>query len=129
MLDMDQYRASIESVDNALNRLNQTLASYKLLLSEPAETATTTPISGKNNTNGSRAGHSPSPQTKQGAPSPSNKVAASPEKSSVAASKAQPDRSPAESLGRTLRSTNSYPEVCTGQQQSHRQPVVAEKVG
>ncbi|KAF2172105.1 hypothetical protein M409DRAFT_62914 [Zasmidium cellare ATCC 36951] len=34
---MEQYKASIESVDNALNRLNQTLASYRLLSQQNAK--------------------------------------------------------------------------------------------
>lgn len=34
---MEQYKASIESVDNALNRLNQTLASYRLLSEQNAK--------------------------------------------------------------------------------------------
>lgn len=40
---MDRYKASIESVDSALNRLNQTLASYKLLLSESSQSSPATP--------------------------------------------------------------------------------------
>lgn len=34
---MDEYKRSIESVDNALNRLNQTLASYRLLSQQNAK--------------------------------------------------------------------------------------------
>lgn len=43
---MDRYKASIQSVDTALNRLNQTLASYKLLISESSK-ATPAPVPGK----------------------------------------------------------------------------------
>ena len=122
MLDMDQYKASIESVDNALNRLNQTLASYKLLISEPTKTASTN-SAGKNSTNESRVESSNSTQTSQrnhnGVLSP-GKAATSPQKSPVADPKFQPDLSPAESLVRSLRSTNSYPEVCTGYKQSNQ---------
>ncbi|CAK4032590.1 related to MYND domain [Lecanosticta acicola] len=45
---MDRYKASIESVDSALNRLNQTLASYKLLVSDPANSSTPAAPAGSN---------------------------------------------------------------------------------
>lgn len=109
---MDRYKASIESVDSALNRLNQTLASYKLLLSESSQSSSANPA------DSSQKAVPTTQHTTETAPR-NAKIAGSNGQSSLRADAqaTQPSDLPEEGLVddllRSLRSSHRYPEVRT----------------
>lgn len=120
---MEQYKASIESVDNALNRLNQTLASYKLLSQQNAKAKA------------EEAARAPPPeparQHVQGL-SPRDHIAPA---TAPAAAGVRDPRAAAryftsiEKIARDLRSTQNSQLVCTDHFRTTSKPLYACKVG
>lgn len=119
-LAMEQYKASIESVDTALNRLNQTLASYKLLSSEFGKSrptrgeaqseavspATTGAVAAPPPPDTSGNGSWPSPAA---SPTPPNLPIVKDPRASAPVH----NQTPIERLVCSLRSSKVYPEVRT----------------
>jgi hypothetical protein len=97
---MDQYKASIDSVDSALARLNQTLQSYSLFASKT-----------KNSSNANPPKEESRPL--KSVPQQSEPVPESPERDAIDPSEDVHARSEIRKQILGLRSSIKYPEVCT----------------
>lgn len=110
---MERYKASIESVDSALNRLNQTLASYKLLASTSPAANGHSPEESPVSREAEPVAPSPNPNGSQNAvPDPASSVAAA-TTARLPSQRVPPEQGIVERLMLGLRAGYQYPEVCT----------------